>query len=174
MKKVRKLSLKIIIIGEPAVGKTSLVKRFISDQFARDYRSSIGTNIFVKEVSLKNYGKLTIQLWDIAGQERWINMRHSYYVGAKGVLIVGDMTRKNTFNQIHHFWVPDVKKYCEPIPILLIANKIDLVKAISDKEINSLKEKINAISIIYTSAKTGENVELAFKKISESILTKYF
>jgi len=83
MKKVKKLSIKIIIVGEPAVGKTSLVKKFVSGQFAKDYRSSIGTNIFIKKVNIKNIGRIRIQLWDIAGQERWINMRRSYYVGAK-------------------------------------------------------------------------------------------
>lgn len=170
MKKVKKHSLKIIIVGEPAVGKTSLVKKFISGQFVKDYRSSIGTNIFLKKINLKNIGKTTIQLWDIAGQERWINMRHSYYIGAKGVIIVGDLTRRNTFDQIEQFWVPDIKTYCELAPIILFANKNDLERKISKKEINDLGRKINAISIIYTSAKTGENVEKAFKIISEQSL----
>ncbi len=174
MKKIKKLSLKIIIVGEPAVGKTSLVKKFVSGQFAKDYRSSIGTNIFIKKINLKNIGKVTIQLWDIAGQERWINMRRSYYVGSKGVLIVGDLTRKNTFDQIRHFWVPDVKQHCEVAPIVLLANKNDLEKELSEKEINSLGKEINAISIVYTSAKTGENVEMAFKIISEQVINKFY
>jgi len=174
MKKVKKLSIKIIIVGEPAVGKTSLVKKFVSGQFAKDYRSSIGTNIFIKKVNIKNIGRIRIQLWDIAGQERWINMRRSYYVGAKGVLIVGDLTRKNTFDQINHFWVPDIKQYCEKAPVVLIANKTDLEKELSDKEIYSLGKEINAISIIYTSAKTGENVESAFEMIAELVLNKFY
>lgn len=174
MKKIRKFSQKIIIVGEPGVGKTSLVKRFISGRFAKDYRSSIGTNIFIKNVNLKNFGNIKIQLWDIAGQERWINMRRPYYVGAKGVLIVGDLTRKNTFDQINHFWVPDIKKYCDLAPIILIANKNDLEKEISKNEIISLGKEINAISTIYTSAKTGENVELAFTIISEQVIDKFY
>ncbi len=174
MKKIKKLSLKIIIVGEPAVGKTSLVKKFVSGQFAKDYRSSIGTNIFIKQVNLKNIGKVSIQLWDIAGQERWINMRRSYYIGAKGVLIVGDLTRKNTFDQINHFWVPDVKQYCEFAPIILIANKTDLDQVVSEEEINSLGKDIDAISIVYTSAKTGDNVEKAFKTISEQVINRFY
>ena len=170
MKKLKKSSLKIIIVGEPGVGKTSLVKKFVSGQFAKDYRSSIGTNIFIKKINLKNIGKPTIQLWDIAGQERWISMRRSYYIGAKGVLIVGDLTRKNTFIQIEQFWVPDVRQYCESAPIILLANKNDLDKKLDGKEITTLGEKINPLSIIYTSAKTGENVEKAFKVISEKDL----
>ncbi len=103
----RKFSLKIIIIGEPAVGKTSLVKKYVSGQFTEDYRSSIGTNIFTKKIVLEENTIATLQLWDIAGQERWIKMRGSYYSGAKGVMIVGDLTRKNSFDQIEKFWIPD-------------------------------------------------------------------
>jgi len=168
----KKFSLKVIIIGEPAVGKTSLVKKFVSGQFSKDYRSSIGTNIFAKKLKLDNEIDTTIQLWDIAGQERWTNMRHLYYAGAKGVLIVGDLTRKNTFVQIEKFWVPDVKKYCNVSPILLLGNKNDLEKQLSEKEIYSMGERINAISIINTSAKTGENVESAFKIISEEAIKR--
>ena len=173
MKKI-KFTLKIIIVGEPAVGKTSLVKKFVSGQFSKDYRSSIGTNIFIKKINLENIGETTIQLWDIAGQERWINMRRSYYSGAKGVLIVGDLTRKNTFDQIVKFWVPDVKQYCELTPIVLIANKNDLKEEINEIEINTLGQQINAIGIFTTSAKTGENVEMAFKIISEHALKEYY
>ncbi len=173
MKKI-KFTLKIIIVGEPAVGKTSLVKKFVSGQFSKDYRSSIGTNIFIKKINLENIGETTIQLWDIAGQERWINMRRSYYSGAKGVLIVGDLTRKNTFDQIVKFWVPDVKQYCELTPIVLIANKNDLKEKINEIEINTLGQQINAIGIFTTSAKTGENVEMAFKIISEHAIKEYY
>jgi small GTP-binding protein len=172
MKKLKKPSLKIIIVGEPGVGKTSLVKKFVSGQFVKDYRSSIGTNIFIKKINIKNIGKPTIQLWDIAGQERWINMRRSYYVGAKGVVIVGDLTRKNTFVQVEQFWVQDIRQYCENAPIILLANKNDLEKKLSGKESTILGEKINALSIIYTSAKTGENVEKAFKIISEQVIKR--
>ncbi len=174
MKKIKKFTLKIIIVGEPAVGKTSLVKKFVSEQFSKDYRSSIGTNIFIKKINLKNIGETTIQLWDIAGQERWINMRRSYYSGAKGVLIVGDLTRKNTFDQIVKFWVPDVKQFCELVPIIIIANKNDLEKKIDEIEIKSLGEQINAVSIFETSAKTGENVEMAFKVISEHAIKEFY
>ena len=173
MKKI-KFTLKIIIVGEPAVGKTSLVKKFVSGQFTKDYRSSIGTNIFIKKINLENIGETTIQLWDIAGQERWINMRRSYYSGAKGVLIVGDLTRKNTFDQIVKFWVPDVKQYYELTPIVLIANKNDLKEEINEIEINTLGQQINAIGIFTTSAKTGENVEMAFKIISEHAIKEYY
>ncbi len=170
MNKTKKISLKIIVIGEPAVGKTSLVKRFISGQFAKDYRSSIGTNIFTKRIVLEKKTETTLQLWDIAGQERWINMRRPYYSGAKGAIIVGDQTRSNTFDQIEKFWVPDLTENCSLIPIILLVNKSDLLKSIEKKSIESLGERIHTSSIVFTSAKTGKNVELAFNLIAKQAI----
>ncbi|MCK4286791.1 MAG: GTP-binding protein [Candidatus Lokiarchaeota archaeon] len=170
MDNTKRFTLKIIIIGEAAVGKTSLVKRFVSGQFTTDYRSSIGTNIFTKKIALENKTEITLQLWDIAGQERWINMRRPYYSGAKGVIIVGDLARLNTFDQIEKFWVPDLNRYCSAIPIILIANKSDLSYEIEKRYIESLGERINTSSIIFTSAKSGDNVELAFKLIAQHVI----
>jgi Ras-related protein Rab-7A len=166
----KNFTLKIIIIGEPAVGKTSLVKKFVSGQFTKDYRSSIGTNIFTKKIILEKKKEATLQLWDIAGQERWVNIRRPYYSGAKGVILVGDLTRNNTFDQIENFWVPDLTQDYSLIPIILLANKSDLSNKIEKQWINSLGQRINTSSIIFTSAKTGENVELAFQLIAEQAI----
>ena len=174
MNKTIKYTLKIIVIGEPAVGKTSLVKKFITGQFTKDYRSSIGNNIFTKDIKLENNIDIKMQLWDIAGQERWISMRSSYYAGAKRIIIVGYIIRKNTFIQIEKFWIPDVKKYCTHAPIILLANKNDIGFELSETEINSLKKRTNSISIINTSAKTGENVEFAFEIISKEAVKVFY
>ncbi|TFG24837.1 MAG: GTP-binding protein [Promethearchaeota archaeon] len=162
--------LKIIIIGEPAVGKTSLVKKFVSGQFANDYRASIGTNIFTKKIKLNSGIDVKIHIWDIAGQERWIAMRSIYYKGTDGVLMVADLTRKNTFEQIEKFWYPDLKKNNISSPIILLMNKSDLIREITEEEIEALGKKIKAKDILITSAKTDVNVEKAFKLISEQVL----
>jgi Ras-related protein Rab-11A len=162
--------IKIIIVGEPAVGKTSLVKKFVSDQFVNDYRPSIGTNLFTTEVSLDSGNKAKIQVWDIAGQERWTEMRHIYYKGTQGTLLVADLTRKITFQQIEKFWYHDIKKNEICSPIILLANKDDLKKQVTDEEVESLGNKIDAKHIIYTSAKTGEHVIKAFRLISEEAI----
>jgi len=164
--------IKIIVIGEPAAGKTSLVKKFVSSHFSTDYRASIGANMFIKNVILDSGQEIKIQLWDIAGQERWIEMRHLYYKGAQGALILGDLTREKSFKQIENFWCPDIGKYCTEIPIILIANKNDLNSKISENIVKSLGERINAKDVLFTSAKTGENVEKAFKLISELVIKK--
>ncbi len=162
--------IKVIIIGEPGVGKTSLVKKFVSGRFTRDYRVSIGANLFVKDLILDSDIEVTIQIWDIAGQEKWEKMRHLYYKGAHGALIVGDITRENTFEQLKGFWSPDLKKFCGEIPKILLVNKNDLKPIISNKEVENLAQYINVNTIIFTSAKNGQNVEEAFRKIAEEII----
>ena len=163
--------IKIIIIGEAGVGKTSLVKKFVSGRFSSDYRVSIGANLFVKELILNSDIEVTIQIWDIAGQEKWVKMRHSYYKGAHGALIVGDLTRGNTFEQLKEFWNPDLKKFCGDIPKILVVNKVDLEPIVSNNDIEKLAQDINVKASIITSAKNGQNVEEAFHQIAEAIVT---
>jgi len=169
MKKPINFILKVIVIGEPAAGKTSLVKKYVSGHFPTDYRASIGTNMYIKKVGLDSGQEAKIQLWDIAGQEKWIQMRHIYYKGAQGALILGDLTREKSFSQIEEFWFNDVKKYCPDIPIILIGNKTDLDGEISKEKVEDIGKKIDANSVIFTSAKSGDNVEKAFKEISELV-----
>jgi len=163
--------IKVIIIGEAGVGKTSLVKKFVSGRFNRDYRVSIGANLFVKELTLNSDLEVSIQIWDIAGQEKWVKMRHLYYKGAHGALIVGDLTRGNTFEQLEEFWNPDLKKFCGDIPKILVVNKVDLEPIISNSDIEKLAQNINVKSYIFTSAKNGQNVEEAFHQIAKAIVT---
>ena len=163
--------IKVIVIGEAGVGKTSLVKRFVSGHFTRDYRASIGANLFIKELKLNSDKIVSIQIWDIAGQERWKKMRHLYYRGAHGALVVGDLTRENTFEQLKEFWNQDLYKYCEEIPKILVVNKVDLDSIISNNDIEKLAQAINVKATIFTSAKNGQNVEKAFYQIAEAVVT---
>ncbi|MEJ2249049.1 MAG: GTP-binding protein [Candidatus Lokiarchaeota archaeon] len=167
----KQYSLKIVIIGEPGVGKTSLVKRFVSNLFTKDYKASIGTNMYVKKLFLKER-EITLAIWDIAGQEQWANMRHKYYRGSQGGFIVGDLSRKNTFEKIKTFWIEDLRKHCSDIPFLLIANKGDLNENVSKEDIEAISRSIRANNLIITSAKTGENVKSAFKIITQLIVEK--
>jgi len=159
--------IKLVIIGEFSVGKTSLVKKYISGQFSNDYRASIGTNLYITKLTYDENTEVKIQLWDIAGQEKWIKSRALYYSGTKAALIVADLTRKDTLDQIEKFWYPDFRANCQLPPVILIANKNDLKSEISEEEVEALGKKINAISILYTSAKTGDNVKKAFNLIAE-------
>ena len=97
-------------------------------------------------------------------------MRHRYYNGTQGALIVGDLTRRKTFEQIEKFWCPDLEKYSPSIPIILIGNKNDLEPEITMQEIEELRKRIKADIVITTSAKTGENVNKVFHILSKKIL----
>jgi len=127
--------------------------------------------LYVKELPLKSGKNVTIQIWDIAGQEKWIKMRQLYYRGAHGALIVGDLTRGNTFEQLKEFWNQDLKKYCGDIPKILVVNKVDLDPIISNNDIEKLAQTIDVKATIFTSAKNGQNVEKAFHQIAEAIVT---
>ncbi|MBY9007137.1 MAG: GTP-binding protein [Candidatus Lokiarchaeota archaeon] len=164
--------LKIIIIGDPNVGKTSLVQRYISEHFSKEYRSTIGTNIYIKDITLKNGKNIQLNLWDIAGQERWIRMRHKYYNGARGAIIIGDLSRKRSFENIEKFWYPDLEKYIPSIQVILIGNKCDLKPELTEDDIEKIKNKIRPQKYIITSAKTGVNVNGAFNYLSEIIIIK--
>ncbi|MHA1818959.1 MAG: Rab family GTPase [Promethearchaeota archaeon] len=153
---------KICIVGEYAAGKTSLTKRFVDNEFAQDYRPTIGTNIFIKRLNI-NEDRCTVYIWDIAAQERWHNLRKSYYKGAQGIIVVGDLTRKRTFIQLEKFWMGDIKNHSDPDVVkIFIANKKDLPSEVSDEFLEEFRRKHKIDRIIKTSAKTGENVELAF------------
>nr|MDO8118650.1 Rab family GTPase [Candidatus Sigynarchaeota archaeon] len=170
----QKYKLKIIIIGEHAAGKTSLIKAFVEQKFSADYRPTIGTNIFIKKVDIDDgKGEATLTLWDVAGQERWTSMRPLYYKGASGAIVVGDVTRKSTFDQIKKFWIPDLHQHNpDKIPIVLIANKSDLQWEATKEEIDKAAKDVNAVTSVITCAKTGDNVNQAFTALTKAILGK--
>ena len=173
MKSVYKL--KLCIIGEHACGKTSLIKNFVEGSYSKDYRPTIGSNLFIKKMAFKdtddNTYFFTITAWDIAGQERWQTMRQTYYRGANGAFIVGDLTRKNTFHQIEKFWVNDFRTNMDnAIPLILLANKKDLQNEITEEEVKEIAERTNMHKVLFTSAKTGYHVNEAFIALIKSCI----
>lgn len=162
--------LKIIIIGEYAAGKTSLIKNFVEGAYTKDYRPTIGSNLFIKKLNFKNSAddilQFTITAWDIAGQERWTAMRHTYYRGAQGVFVVADLTRKHSFEQVKDFWVPDFKKHggsaADSVPMILLANKNDLKPEIKEDKVREIASSAGIEKVLFTSAKTGYHVNEAF------------
>ncbi|MFX1451952.1 MAG: Rab family GTPase [Promethearchaeota archaeon] len=167
---------KIIVIGDPAVGKTSLINRFIQDTFEADYKETIGTNILRKTVKMGD-STVNLTLWDIAGQERWTDMRHVYYQGSTGCIMVYDVSRPITFKHIEDYWFPDFKNFCkeEKVPVILIANKNDVpakLKRVDSIKGNELGGRVNALRFLETSALTGQNVEESFKALSNILISK--
>ena len=167
----RRYVFKLVIIGDGAVGKTSLIARFAEKTFQAEYKPTLGTNIVIKELELGD-DHIKLLLWDIAGQAKWRDVRHLYYKGAQGCILVFDVTRPGTFESIPS-WHTDLIKFSGDIPRVLIANKIDLtdLRKINRPQAEEMAEEQGA-SYFETSAKDGTQVNDAFKSISKSILKR--
>lgn len=182
---VKVLKKKICMIGAPAVGKTSLINRFVSNVFGDEYLSTVGTKItsttikipppkgykpkglFAKPPKLFNF---TFTIWDIAGQKSFYKIKDTYYRGAKGAFVVCDLTRKTTFDELPKM-VSGLYKITGVIPIILIGNKDDLVGRfqVTPADLAKLAGNYKAPSFT-SSAKTGKNVGVAFRKLAEMLI----
>ncbi|MFW9827666.1 MAG: Rab family GTPase [Candidatus Thorarchaeota archaeon] len=166
---------KIIVIGDPAVGKSSLLTNFCGDKFRYEYNPTVGVNITKEPVTIKDdVGKeitINLMIWDIAGQPQFYMLHRPYFNGADGIMLVYDITRSSSFSNINNWWSTSVKYGLSSIPRILIGNKIDLrdERKIILPMAEHLSEKLNA-PFFETSALTGENVKLIFQKIAELTL----
>ncbi len=162
---------KVIIIGDPRVGKTSLLSKFTKDKFKTQYLPTVGVNILKEQINLQINGQdvlVNLLLWDIAGQPQFYMLHKPYFNGADGMMLVFDITRSSTFSNINNWYNTTVKHGLSGVPRILIGNKIDLKdeRKIIQPMANHLSEKLHA-TYFETSALTGENVKLIFKKMAE-------
>lgn len=166
---------KIIVIGDPAVGKTSLLTNFCGEKFTYEYVPTVGVNITKEKVTVKNdMGKdtdISLMIWDIAGQPQFYMLHRPYFNGADGMMLVYDITRSSSFSNINNWYSTAVKYGLSGIPRILIGNKIDLKdeKKIILPMAEHLSQKLNA-PFFETSALTGEKVLEIFHKIAELTL----
>jgi small GTP-binding protein len=175
-KKHKEWALKIAILGDPAVGKTSLINKYITDSFKENYTPTLGVNIVSKDIRIEEINsRIRLLLWDIAGQEKYDLTRKNFFQGCVGAFLVYDITQYSSFDQIKKKWLEDFKNFSRPDGVyILIGNKSDLKESIkvSYEEGKILSQEINAAEFIETSAKYGDNVEEAFKKLVVHILQK--
>lgn len=165
---------KILLLGDGAVGKTSLIRRFVVDKFSDDYVTTIGAKVTKKDLRLELGGRtidLTLMIWDVLGQKGFTGIQDSAFGGARGVLFVYDVTREETWRSIQEYWTPRVEAVVGSIPRVVVGNKVDLVPAVADVEGRHLvlSESLTADGFL-SSAKTGENVEAAFLAIGERVV----
>ena len=160
---------KIVFLGEGAVGKTSLVGRYVYDSFEGDYLATIGTDIHVKIVDVKDT-RVKLVIWDIAGQDNFAQLRRAYYMNASGAFFVFDTTRPETIRRIDD-WINALYAVTGEIPLVILENKTDLESGLDDAERDSIAAKYNT-PILKTSAKEDVNVEEAFREVTSEILKR--
>jgi small GTP-binding protein len=160
---------KVIFLGDPAVGKTSLIKKYIDKNYEERYLPTIGVSITKKQVEYAGK-KFTIMFWDIAGQPQFYLLHKVYYNGANGAVLIFDLTRSHTLMNLKNWYSELVKYQLQNIPIVIVGNKSDLQgKSVIEPQINHLAEQLGVSHTFMTSAKTGDNVEEIFKTIAELI-----
>jgi small GTP-binding protein len=171
----KRMKVKICLVGEAAVGKTSLIRRFVLDNFDDKYIQTLGTKVSKKEMSVsgpEDSGELQVDMtiWDIMGQKGFRELlKEAYFYGAKGILAVCDVTRKKTLEDLDD-WIEGVYSVTGKIPIEFLANKVDLKDVAEVKEDDMIQAaRAYDSPFHFTSAKTGINVEIAFQSLAERI-----
>ena len=164
------LLFKLILIGDSYVGKSNILLKYLKNQFNENSKTTIGVEFGTKNIIINNK-RIKIQIWDTAGQERYRSITSAYYKGAKGALIVYDITRKNTFDNIDK-WITDLKLNGDKnICIIILGNKSDLI---DKREINKndgiKKAEMYKTAFLETSAINGDNISKAFDELIEQIV----
>ena len=166
--------VKVVLLGDGGVGKTSLVRRFVVDQYSDDYITTVGTKVSKKSVnvgSALDEVEMIMQIWDVLGQKGYSGVQETAIKGAQGVLVVYDVTNGESRRAIDDYWMPAVWRLAGVIPMVLAANKSDLAedRVWAEEYLYFLAQKYTCPGIL-TSAKTGDKVELAFKALGDQIL----
>ena len=156
---------KVVVVGDSGVGKTNLIKRFINDTFNKDSKATVGVE-FLSKTYLINQEVFKIEIRDTAGQERYKSITAAYYKGAKGAMIVYDVTNQTSFDNVDN-WANEIKeKAARNINLMIVGNKTDLTdKIVVTSEVATEKAKALEIPIMETSALDSTNVKEAFYQL---------
>ncbi|ELT94920.1 hypothetical protein CAPTEDRAFT_101663 [Capitella teleta] len=157
-------TFKLLTIGDPGVGKTSLVQRYVHGYYTKDYKATLGVDFALKLVKWSDNVTIKLQLWDIAGQERFTSMTRVYYRDAHACIIMFDLTQRSSFQNALK-WKADLDSKCcqedgSSVPCILLANKCDLSRReVNQDEIESFCREQNFIGWTEVSVKEGLMVE---------------
>jgi len=162
------ISLKILLIGDSHVGKTSLLLKYVDDFFPEEHIATIGIEYKDKIINKDGYN-IRLQIWDTAGQERFNSITKNIYRNTNGVLFVYDVTNRKSYNSMKN-WIKDTEKIDKDIKGIILANKIDLEeREVNTDELEELGNKMN-MKFLETSAKDNINVKDAFILLVEELL----
>ena len=166
------MGIKVTLIGESSVGKTSIINRYTKNAFTQEMESTLGANYSQKKITLHKQ-KIRMDLWDTAGQEKYRAIGRHFYKESYIVCLVYDITNIDSFEKLKSVWYPELKEYGEKLKILaLVGNKLDkyLEEEVKEEEAKKFAEEINAI-YAKTSAMEGTNIEDLFNNLAEKYLT---
>ena len=172
-----KFRFKITVIGDGEVGKTSLIRKFTKGSFKQDYVKTIGAQFSVYDKEIDG-DKIELLLWDIAGQDDFNFLRPSFFKNSVAAIIVFSLEEnelgEDSFNHIPD-WHQDINQFCGDIPIIMFANKVDLIDEwnLDHKKIQDVVDKRKFLGYYITSAKTGYGVIEAFHAIIEELYHKF-
>jgi small GTP-binding protein len=183
-----KFILKLTLLGDGAVGKTSLRKRFMGQGYRAEHLQTIGADFAAKDTELEHNQALrtvTFQIWDLAGQQRFQSVRSRFFHGSMAGICVFDITREDSFKSLR-VWIEELWRQNGKgvVPIIVLGNKSDLRSrsSVSNKRAEEYCKKLSATTsphgfeVVYveTSAKTGDNVDQAFELIGQKIIDKFY
>ena len=166
-----KYTFKILTLGESGVGKTCILRRFVENKFSKNHLATIGIDFKTKTISIKGY-EVKLKIWDTAGQERFRNITNQYYKGADGIILVYDLTNKESMLKIKD-WMEQIQQNTtsSEIALVLVANKVDLNRVITNDESLSLSQQLK-IKSFETSALSGDGIDDIFKYLTMEIINK--
>jgi len=174
----KKVLLKVIILGDSGVGKTSLMNQYVNKKFSRQYKATIGADFLTKEIMV-NDKMVTMQIWDTAGQERFQSLGVAFYRGADGCILVYDITDSKSFGSIEswmdEFLVQAAPSNPDDFPFVLIGNKCDLAdtqRQVPTSKAREYAKNKGEIPNFEASAKDATNVSSAFQQIAERALQR--
>ena len=168
--------IKITLIGNSGVGKTSIINQYIDQTFDEANAATIGAN-YSEKVITKNNKEYELNIWDTAGQEKFHSVGKHFYKDAYIVCLVYDITSQDSLDQLKEIWYPDIKKYGEKYTILaVVGNKSDLYENDNLADENQAKEFAQSINATFmlTSAKTGDGIEKLFDTLVDKFLSSEF
>jgi small GTP-binding protein len=173
------LKKNIILLGDGATGKTSLVRRFVTDQFSDKYMTTLGSKVTKKDIYLNSQDTQThmiLLIWDILGQKGYKYTQALSFGGIEGALLVTDVTRKSTLDSLKEYWIPSLVSVTGALPMIFLGNKCDLKDQaeFGEKELEEIARGYDPCELgwqyFLTSSKMGQNVETAFKELAEALM----
>ena len=162
---------KIILVGDSGVGKTSILKKFINNEFNEDIKCTIDIDSLYKSIKIDKNLYTKLKIYDTAGQEKYRSLIKKYYQGTDGIILVFDLTNENSFNKLKS-WINEVSDNTEKAQIILVGNKADLIERKIDEETAENFAKQRDMKYIETSAKEGTNILLLFEELALDINKK--